>query len=74
LINRVPRRIFGLKRGEVIGGWRKLHEELHTLYFLPVIIRMIKSRRIKWAGDAACMGRRGMHTGFWQESQKESDH
>jgi hypothetical protein len=44
--NRVLRRIFGPKRGEVSGGWRKLHnEELHNLYSSPSIIRMIKSRR-----------------------------
>jgi hypothetical protein len=43
--NRVPRRIFGLKRDEIIGGWRKLHnEELHNLYSSPSIIRMIRSR------------------------------
>jgi hypothetical protein len=42
--NRVLRRIFGLKRDEVIGSWRKLHnEELHNLYFSPDFIRMIKS-------------------------------
>jgi hypothetical protein len=45
---RVLRRIFGLKRDEVTGGWRKLHnEELHNLYSSPSIIRMIKSRRMK---------------------------
>jgi hypothetical protein len=49
--NRVLRRIFGSKRHEVTGGWRKLHnEELHNLYSLPSIIRMIKSRRMRWAG------------------------
>jgi hypothetical protein len=48
--NRVLRRIFGPKRVEVIGGWRKLHnEELHNLYASANIIRMIKSRRIRWA-------------------------
>jgi hypothetical protein len=46
--NRVLRRIFGPKREEVIGGWRKLHnEELHNLYSSPSIIRIIKSRRIR---------------------------
>jgi hypothetical protein len=50
LENRVLRRIFGRKRDEVTGGWRKLHnEELHNLYSSPSIIRMIKSRRMKWA-------------------------
>jgi hypothetical protein len=53
----VVRRIFGPKRDEVTGEWRKLHnEELHDLYSLPSIIRVIKSRRIKWAGHAAQMG------------------
>jgi hypothetical protein len=52
--NRALRRIFGPKRGEVTGGWRKLHnEELHNLYSSPSIIRMIKSRRMRWAGHVA---------------------
>jgi hypothetical protein len=55
--NRVPRRIFGPKRDEVMGGWMKLHnEELQDLYSSPSIIRMIKSRRMRWAGYAARMG------------------
>jgi hypothetical protein len=46
--NRVLRRMFGPKRDEVTGGWRKLHnEELHNLYSSPSIIRMIKSRRMR---------------------------
>jgi hypothetical protein len=49
--NRVLRRIFGPKRDEVIGGWRKLHnEELHSLYSSPSKIRMVKSRRMRLAG------------------------
>jgi hypothetical protein len=52
--NRVLRRIFGPKRDEVMGDWRKLHnKELHNLYSLPNIIRMIKSRRIRCAGHVA---------------------
>jgi hypothetical protein len=52
--NRVLRRIFGPKRDEVTGGWRKLHnEELHSLYSSPSIIRMIKSRSMRWAGHVA---------------------
>jgi hypothetical protein len=48
--NEVLRRIFGPKRDEVVGGWRKLHgEELHNLYCSPSIIRIIKSRRMRWA-------------------------
>jgi hypothetical protein len=57
--NRVLRRIFGPKRDEVTGGWRKLYnEELHNLYSSPSIIRIIISRWIKWTGHVARMGRR----------------
>jgi hypothetical protein len=52
--NRMLRRIFEPQRDEVIGDWRKLHnEDLHNLYSSPSIIRMIKSRRIRWAGHVA---------------------
>jgi hypothetical protein len=52
--NRVLRRIFGPKRDEVTGRWRKLHnEELYNLYSSPSIIRTIKSRRMRWAGHVA---------------------
>jgi hypothetical protein len=55
--NRVLRRIFGPKRDEVMGEWRKLHnEELRDLYSSPSIIRIIKSRRMRWAGHVARMG------------------
>jgi PAS domain-containing protein len=55
--NRVLRRIFGPKRDEVIGGWRKLHnEELHGLYSSPSIVRVIKARMMRWAGHVARMG------------------
>jgi hypothetical protein len=51
---RVLRKIFQPKRVEVTGGWRKLHnEEFHNLYFSPSVIRMIKSRRLRWAGHVA---------------------
>jgi hypothetical protein len=54
--NRLLRRIFGLKRDEMVGGLRKVqNEELHYLYTLPSIIRIIKSRRMKWAGHAPYM-------------------
>jgi hypothetical protein len=73
--NRVLRRIFGLNRYEVTGDWRKLHnEELLDEYSSPDIIRMIKSGRVRWAGQVARMGRRGMNIGHWWESQKERDH
>jgi hypothetical protein len=51
--NRVLRRIFGPKSDEVTGGWRKLHNELHGLYLLPSIIRMIKPGRMRLAGHVA---------------------
>jgi hypothetical protein len=65
--NRELRRIFGMKRDEVIASWRELHnEELHNLYSLQSmsIIREIKSKRIRWVGHVACRGRRGMHIGL----------
>jgi hypothetical protein len=56
--NRVLRRIFGPKRNEVTGDWRKLHnEELHNLYTSPNAIRIIKSRRARWVGHVARMGK-----------------
>jgi hypothetical protein len=58
--NRVLRSISGPRRDEVRGVWRKLHnKELHNLYSSPSIIRMIKSRKIRWAGHVARVGRRG---------------
>jgi hypothetical protein len=55
--NRVLRRIFGPKRDEVTGGWRKLHnEELHGFYSSPSIVTVIKARRMRWAGHVARMG------------------
>jgi hypothetical protein len=62
--NRVLRRIFGPKRDEVTGRWRKLHnEEFRDLYSSPSIIRMIKSRWMKWT----------WHVGYWLETQKEEE-
>ena len=55
--NRVLRRVFGPKRDEVTGEWKKLHnEELNDLYPLPNIVRVVKSRRMRWAGHVARMG------------------
>ena len=61
--NRVLRRVFGPKRDEVTGEWRKLHnEKLRDLYSLPNIVCVVKSRRMKWVGHVACMGEgRGVH-------------
>jgi hypothetical protein len=71
----VLRRIFGPKRDEVTGDWRKLHnEELRDLYSSPSIIRIIKSRRMSWAGHVARMGRRGTRIAYWWGSQRKRDH
>ena len=63
--NRVLRRVFGPKRDEGTGEWRKLHSvELRDLYSLPNIVRVVKSRRMRWAGHVARMGRGEVCTGF----------
>ena len=55
--NRVLRKVFGPKRDVVTGEWRKQHdEELNDLYSLPNIVRVVKSRRMRWAGHVARMG------------------
>ena len=61
--NRVLRRVFGPRRDELTGEWRKLHnEELRNLYSLPYIVRVVKSRRMGWSGHLAHMGEgRGVH-------------
>jgi len=61
--NRVLRRVFGPKRDDVTGEWRKLkNEEFGYLYSLPNILRVVKSRRMRWAGHVACVGEgRGVH-------------
>jgi hypothetical protein len=57
--NKVLRRIFGPKRDEVTGEWRRLHsKEIYALYSSPNIIQVIKSRRLRWAGHVARMGER----------------
>jgi hypothetical protein len=71
--NRVLRRIFGPKRNEVTGSWRKLrvrNEELHNLYSSPSVIRMIKSSRMVWTGHVARIGRKGIHIEYWWNIQK----
>jgi hypothetical protein len=58
-------RIYGPRRDEVTGEWGKLHnDELNDLYASPNI-RVIISRKIKWAGHVALMGRKDVHSGFW---------
>jgi hypothetical protein len=72
--NRVLRRIFGPKRQED-GSWRILHnDELHSLYSSPNIVRVIKSRRLRWVGHVARMGRVEVFTGFWLGGPKVRDH
>jgi hypothetical protein len=69
--NRVLIKIYRPKRDEITEEWRKLHnEEINDLYFLPNIIQVIKSRRMRWAGHVACMG----YTGFWWGNLRERDH
>jgi hypothetical protein len=71
--NRVLRRIIGPKRAEITWEWRKLHnEELNDLYLSQNIIRAIKSRRMRWAGHVARMGRGEMHIGFLWGDPRET--
>jgi hypothetical protein len=69
--NRVLRRIFGPKRDEVTGEWRKLHnKELLDLYSSPSIIRMINSRRMRWVGHVARIGeKRNMYKLFIRKTE-----
>jgi hypothetical protein len=70
--NRVLRRIFGLMRDDATGEWRKLHnEELGDLYSSPSIVRIIKKRRMRWAGHVARMGEK---RNAYMKSQRERDH
>jgi hypothetical protein len=63
------------ERDKVTGGWKELHnEELHGLYSSPGIFRVIKARRMRWAGHVASMGEVGVHTTFWLGGMKEGDH
>jgi hypothetical protein len=72
--NRVLKRIFGTRREEVTGEWRKLHnEELNDLYCSPNIVRVIKSRRMRWAGHVALWGRGEVYIGFRWENLRERD-
>jgi hypothetical protein len=72
---RVLRRIFGPKRDDVTGEWGKLHnEELNNLYCSLNIVRVIKSRRIRWTGNVARMGRNNVPTGFWWGNLREREY
>jgi hypothetical protein len=71
----VLRRIFGPKRDEVTREWKRLHnKELYALYSSPNIIRVIKSRRLRWAGHVARMGRGEVHIGLWWGNLREVNH
>jgi len=69
--NMVLRRIFGPRRDEVTGEWRRLYnEELNDLYSSPNIMRVIKSRRMRWAGHVAHMGEERGRIGSWWGNHK----
>jgi len=73
--NVVLRRIFEPRRDEVTGEWRRLYnEELNDLYSSPNILRVIKSRRIRWAGHVARMGEERGRIGSWWGNRRERDH
>ena len=73
--NRVLRRIFGLWRDEVMGEWRRLHNvELNDLYSSHNTVRVIKSRRMIWAGHVVHMGEERGCIGSWWENRREGDH
>jgi len=70
--NKVLRRIFGPKRGKVAEEWRKLNnEEPNDLYCSPNIVRVMKSKRMGWAGRVALMGREEAYTRFWWENLRK---
>jgi len=70
--NRVLRRIFGPKRDEVTGEWRKLHnEELNDVYSSTSFMWVIRQRRMRWVGHVACMGGGEGYTGFWLGNLRE---
>ena len=73
--NTVLRKIFGPKTDEVTGEWRRLHnDKFYDLYSSPNIIRVIKSRRIRWAGRVNVWETEEVHTGFLQGDLRERSH
>jgi len=73
--NMLLRRIFGPRSDEVTGEWMRLHkEELNDLYCSPNIVRVIKWRRMRWAGHVARMGKERWCIGSWWGNRRERDH
>ena len=72
--NMVLRRIFGPMRDEVTGEWRILLNEPNDLYSSPNIVRVIKSRRMRWAGHVARIGEERGCIGSWWGNRREKDH
>jgi len=73
--NMMLRRTFGPRRDEVTGEWKRLHnEELNNLYFSTNNVRVIKSRRMRWAGHLARVGEERGCIGFWWGNRREGDH
>jgi hypothetical protein len=72
---RMLREIFGAKSDKITGEWRRLHnEELYDLYSSPDIIRVIKSRKMRWAGHVASRETGEVHVAFWWGNMMERDH